>query len=260
MNEIRTKVVFLMIFLYLGGMISPLKDFAGHINQGISIWTFPILMNDLVCSFIVFCFWCFLICDAPFRNEGYLYFAGRAGKRNWIYGELLFLFIFSGIYILVVNFFLLLHSLPKLTLTMEWGKTLGTLAYTDAASQFAIPFSLPATMMSSMSPVTATVLSFILAWWIAFLLALSIFAINWCLKTSLGVVFGLFWVFLDLTVYNVLDGVWWRYSPVTFAKISMLTGRYSYLTPEWAILFLTCTLLILLLLIFVYTRIRKGIE
>lgn len=260
LHDLRTKALFLVAFFYLGGMMSPVKSFGQSIGQGISPWLFPILMNDIVCSMIIFCLWCFLVCDIPFRNEGYLYYAGRAGKVKWICGEILFLFIFSGVYIIGINLILWLQSLTRLTFTLEWGKTLGTLAYTDASYQFPMPFSFPATLMSGMSPLIATILSVVLAWMVAFLLGLSIFFINWGFKTSVGIVFALFWIFLDLTVCNILDLKWWRYSPVSLAKISMLMGSYRFLTPLWSFLFLTGVILVLLLAILTITRLRKGIE
>lgn len=260
LHDLRTKGILLVVFFYLGGMISPLKSFGQTIGQGVSPWVFPILMNDTVCSMIVFLFWCFLVCDIPFRNEGYLYYAGRAGKRKWICGEILFLFVFSGIYVVSINLILWIHSLTRLTFTLEWGKTLGTLAYTDAVFQFPMPFSFPVTLMSSMSPLSATVFSGILVWLAAFLLGLSIFIVNWGLKCSAGIAFGMFWVFLDLTVSNLLDFKWWRYSPVSLTKLSMIMGSYRFLTPLWAILFLAGGTLVFILAILVITRLRKGIE
>lgn len=260
MREVRTGVIFLILFFYLSGNLAPLKEFADYIEQGISPWLFPIFMNDMVCSLVIFCLWCFLVCNAPFQHPGYLYYAGRAGKRNWLLGEMLFLFGFSGFYLAVVQLFFLILCGTRLTFTMEWGKTLGTLAYTSLPADFYIPFSLPATMMSSLTPLESFVLSFLLSWLAVFWLALCIFFINWVFRTSLGVGVGLLAVFMDITVYNVSDWSWWRFSPVSVAKLSRLSGRYEFLTPGWAILFLTGSSLFMITALCVFAKLRKGIE
>lgn len=259
-HEARTRAVFLILFLYLWGILSPVKEFAAVIDQQLSPWFFVVLMNDTVCSMIVFCLWCFLICDVPFRNDSYLYYAGRAGKMGWIWGEILFLFVFSGVFLLVVYIFTVILSIPRLDVTLEWGKVLGTLAYTDASFQFPVPVSFPVTVMSGIAPPKAALISFLLAWLAVFLLGMSVLFFNWCFRSSLGAAAGLFWIFLDITAENILDHRWLRFSPVSLSRLSNLMGRYQYLTPVWVLAFSGGILLLLTAVICVVTRRRKGME
>ena len=259
-QETRTKAVFLILFLYLWGILSPVKDFAALIDQKISPWFLVVLMNDAVCPLIVFSLWCFLICDTPFCNGSYLYYAGRSGKISWIWGEILFLFSFSGIYMAATYLFTLILSIPRLSFTWEWGKVLGTLAYTDASYQFPVPVSFPVTVMSGMEPPAAAAITFLLTWMSAFLLGISVLFVNWCFHSSMGAGAGLFWIFLDLTAENLLNHQWLRFSPVSLSRMSNLMGRYHYLTPAWAILFSGGILVLMIAVIHIVTKRRKGIE
>lgn len=260
MCETRTKAAFLMLFLYLSGILSPLRDFAEEIGEKVAPWLFPVFTNDLVCSMVIFCLWCFLICDAPFRNKGYLYYVGRSGKVTWLAGQMLFLFLFSAIYLFSIQMFSMLLLGTDLIFTPEWGKVLGTLAYTDAAFVYPMPFSLPVTVMSAMLPWEAAILSFFLAWAVAFLLGVGILMINYIGKTSVGAAIAIGWVLLDITINNLLDGIWLRYSPVSLSKISMLRGMYVYLTPAWALKFTGWVTLAMAAAILICAKLRKGLE
>lgn len=260
LHDTKTWIIFLIILLYLNSIMSPLREFAETIGQGITPWLLPVLTNDMVCSMIIFSLWCFMVCDTPFQNQGYLYYAGRAGKINWLSGELTFLFLFSGIYLLAINIFLIVLSLPYAVFSAEWGKTLGTLAYTSASAEFYMLFSFPVTLMSSMEPLEATILSFLLTWLALFWLALCIFFINRISRSSFGAAAGLIFVFLDLTIYNVMDWKWWRFSPISVSKSARLSGRYPFLTSEWAILFLTGSIFFMIISILVLAKLKKGIE
>lgn len=259
-KDLRTRAVFLMLFLYMGGLLSPLRDFSKMIDQGISLWLFPVFTNDMVCSMILFCFWCILVCDTPFRNKGYLYYVGRTGKLIWMFGQLLFLLVFSAIYMFSIQIFSMILSLPHLIFTAEWGKTLGTLAYTDASLSFPMPFSLPGSLMSAMSPLEATVYSMLLAWMAAFLLGTVILAINYIGKTTIGAVCAIALVLFDITVNNVLDWIWLRYSPVSLTRLSLLMGRFTYINAAWALKFLTGITLITIGAVLICVKTRKGLE
>ena len=70
----------------------------------------------------------------------------------------------------------------------------------------------------------------------------------------------MFWIFLDLTAENLLNHQWLRFSPVSLSRMSNLMGRYHYLTPAWAILFSGGILVLMIAVIHIVTKRRKGIE
>lgn len=259
-KELKTKILFLLLFLYIAGIMSPVREFAVTVGERIAPWGFSILLNDLVIPFVIYSLWCIMVCEAPFQNEGYLYFAGRAGKVNWIFGEILFLIVYSGIFVLTVAVFPVICVLPQTTITSSWGKVWTTLAYTDAAGQFSIPFQLPQSLMSDSTPLKAFLISLLLVWWVSFLLAMIIFMINWIFRTKIGVAVAWLFVFFDLTVYNIMDLQLGAYSLISLSKLSKLTGRPPNFSVQWTLLFLSVFTIGMMLLITVYTLKRKGIE
>ncbi|WP_230399519.1 hypothetical protein [Novisyntrophococcus fermenticellae] len=241
-------------------MMSPVREFSKAMNQGISLWMFPVLMNDMIVSFITFSLWCIMVCEAPFKNEGYLYLVGRAGKENWVLGEILFLVLFSGVFTFGLVLSTFIFSLPRLDFTLNWGKVIGTLAYTDASTEFSIPFSFPISMMSNAAPLKTMLLSILLVWWVAFLLSAFIFTINLVFKTKLGVAFSCFLVFFDLTIYNIMDLQIGRYSLTAMSRLSNLTGRAPDFSVRWALYFLMILTIGLVFMSIICTKHRKGIE
>jgi len=259
-KDMKTKVFFLLLFLYIAGLMSPVREFAGVVGERIAPWGFIILFNDLVIPFVIFSLWCIMVCEAPFQNDGYLYFAGRSGKVNWFFGEILFLTVYSGIFVLTIAVFSIVCGLPYVTFIGNWGKVWTTLAYTDAAEQFSIPFQLPQSLMSDSTPLKALLLSILLVWWVAFLLAVTVFMINWIFRTKIGVAVAWLLVFFDLTIYNILDLQLGSYSVISLSKLSKLTGRPPNFSVHWAILFLSVFTIGTIVLTTVYTMKRKGIE
>lgn len=259
-KDMKTKVFLLLLFLYISSLMSPVREFAGAVGERIAPWSFTILFNDQVIPFVIFSLWCIMVCEAPFQNDGYLYLAGRVGKVNWVWGGILFLSIYSGIFVLIIAVFSIACGLPYITFIGNWGKVWTTLAYTDAAEQYSVPFQLPQSLMSDSTPLKAWLLSLLLVWWIAFLLAVTVFMVNWIFSIKAGVAVAWLLVFFDLTVYNILDLQLGSYSLISLSKLSKLTGRVPNFSVQWAILFLSVFTIGIIVLTIVYTMKRKGIE
>lgn len=259
-KDMKTKVFFLLLFLYIAGLMSPVREFAGAVGERIAPWGFVILFNDLVVPFVMFSLWCIMVCEAPFQNDGYLYLAGRAGKVNWFFGELLFLIAYSGIFVLAVAVFSVICGLPRVAFIGNWGKVWTTLAYTDASQQFAVPFQFPQSLMSESAPLKALLLSLLLVWWVAFLLGVIVFMVNWIFRTKIGIAVAWLLVFFDLTVYNILDLQLGSYSLISLCKLSKLTGRPPNFSIHWGVIFLSVLTIGTIILTTVYTMKRKGIE
>ena len=73
-----------------------------------------------------------LFCDAPFLNQNSSWQILRAGRKNWFWGNMAYIWLLSLVYAAILSLLPVLLMIPHLEWTAEWGKVLGTLAQTNA--------------------------------------------------------------------------------------------------------------------------------
>ena len=249
--NIKTLIIFLIMFLYIRAYEEPIMDFLKAVGIGIEPYLYPILMNDIVFPIIILLGYLILICDAPFIGNGYLFLVARCGKKSWIIGESLFMLSYSALYTLSMYVFTIINFGTKIEFGTSWGKAILTLTRTDAAQQFGI-HDFNHTVVENYMPIEATAKT---------IFGMLVFALNYLLKNQVGVLLAAMIIFGDLAIYNFFSDSLYRFSPVSLMKLSVITG-----VNQWNPTFLYATSvlivgsLILMAIVMVSAKFTKGIS
>lgn len=145
----RIYVLGLLLIGFLFEWVRPIADFSSAVHVSVTPWVFPYLSLSQKVLLLIMLGIVLLFCDAPFIDAHQPYVIIRSGKRDWLLGQILYIMVASALYFLFIALISTLLMLPNLTFSSEWGKIFGTLALTDAGSQFKInlpisyKFSLP---------------------------------------------------------------------------------------------------------------------
>lgn len=220
----RIPVVFLMEALFIWENLRRVAVFSASVGIPASPCAFSHLTNDFVCQLVMMAGVIIIFCDAPFRDEGFIYLLPRAGRSSWALGQILCI---VGMAFLYVLFLLLMSILPlagHLELGNQWGKIWGTLAKTDAGAAFGITLSVSEYMVTCFPAVKALLVSIALEWACVVWLGLFIYFLNGLTDSPSGTVAGAFCILLDICIAN--DWTHWanRFSPITLAQLNSYSG------------------------------------
>src|SRR5699024_10745050 len=83
-----------------------------------------------------------LFLSIPFISHTSDYEVPRMGRRRWLAGQTVYLLTASGWYVMASEIICALLLLPRLKLSLEWGRVFTTLARTSAGTTFAFGLNL----------------------------------------------------------------------------------------------------------------------
>lgn len=255
----KTLIVLLMLFLYIRCYTEPIMNFAREYDVNISPYLFPYFMNDWVIPLIISLGFLVLICDVPYIKKGYLFLVARTGKICWAIGQTLFLLTYSILYTITIYSFTVINTIPRIEWNSEWGKAIMTLVRTDASIEFQT-LSLSTRIAENYTAPDALLKTILLCALLFWFIGMAVFVFNYLFKNHLGVFIGVVVIFLDLAVYNLFDPIFYKYSPVSLTKLSLIDGSELW-SPTFAYAFgtmLLCSVLFLFVII-LSLRIKRGI-
>jgi hypothetical protein len=229
----RVILLGILLLIYLHTLIEPILTFSGTVGFSPSPWFLPYLVNDYVCQMILTFGGVILFCDAPFHSAAENYLLIRTNYSRWRAGQILYIFSMALFYLVFINFISL--SIMALGSGLEsstnWGKIWGTLANTDARRQFSISMSFSQYIYGLYTPAKAFVYTFLLEWGVISLLGLIIYNLN-RVRSSLGTICAALLTLLDFAVLNSLPFAVYRFSPASWARLSVLTDNAVMRMPS----------------------------
>ncbi len=249
-TSFRIPLIFVLIGIYIYSTVEPIADFSKAVNIAATPWVFPHLTNDFICQMVFMAGAVILFCDAPFTDESYLYIVSRSGRTAWAGGHVLYILILSLLYVIYIAMVSVVPLIGHLQWSTEWGKILGTLAKTDAASQYALTFTVNGYLTVAFEPVKAMVLSFVLEWACSAWLGLLLYFFNTVTHKMIGTFLSVAFVLLDVMISNEWTPAAYVFSPLTLAQLSSLSGmnqRYG-ITLAYAAGFFIISLCMLVIL------------
>lgn len=220
----RTYVIWGILILYLDSLLAPLRDMAVAMDVGVPVWVFTVLINDYIFPYLMLSLAIILFCNAPFFNQMSMYIIGRSGKLPWVLGMMLYLFLSSGIFIIMVLVGIVICLVGRMELTLGWGECIRLQAYSEVPERFRLSFAINASLISNYDPMEAMLMTVLLCWMVIFLLLLIVFIGNYISNEFIGAGIALGLVLLDLTIVNLLGSRWFKVSPTSFMKLTILTG------------------------------------
>lgn len=211
----------------------------------ISPWFFPFVSTDLYVQVAIILCSVFLFSDAPFIDESAPYIIVRSGRLLWTAGQIFHIFIASAILVMFIVMLTMLPFANRIEWTVEWGKAIGTISLTNAASVYNIPFVLYQRIIYSFSPISAMGLSMLLNWMMCSLIGLIMFVFNMSVGHSSGSIICCTITMFNYFIANFLSARWLRFSPISLSNIAFfdnvnITSGYSLCILSAMIGIFTC--------------------
>ncbi|MDR2357208.1 MAG: hypothetical protein LBD92_03855 [Oscillospiraceae bacterium] len=254
----RVRGIFILVGVFIWMNAQPVGDFAASVGLGVRPWLFGHFVNDFVCQLIFTAACVALFADAPWDTAMSLYILPRSGKLAQCAGHVLYVAVMALLFTLFIFFVSVAAVLPVLEFGEGWGKALGTLARTNASSQFAMTFAVNDFLIGAYTPVQATLRSFFLEWACFTWLGLTIYLLNRNISRTTGTFAAVVFVLLDITVANELSKTVYHFSPITLAQVTSLVGLNAHygITLRYAVLFFGCGIAALILVNLIMARRR----
>lgn len=166
------------------------KDFCGHSGYRVTPWLYTFFLRDgIYYGPMLLLGLVFLLCDAPFLDAGLTFTISRCGRKSWCRGQLLYIVIATGMYLLAGFLILCLVLEPYLTVQTGWGKVIITLAHAKG-NIFTGGLTFPIQVVNLFPGMTATMLTFLLHWLAGSLLGSVIFFVNLRWRKKAGMIVG----------------------------------------------------------------------
>lgn len=218
----RVYVIFILALCYVHFMESPIGTFAENSGNPISIYIFPFFMSSLYSNIILLLLLILLFCDAPFMDAECPYIILRVGRKNWYWGQLLYIWMASAIFILMIIMFTVLVLIPNISLKEGWGKVINTFAQTGIGTQHGIVIPFDYSIILNYTPIEAMVIQFLLCWLIAGFLGKLIFLFNSFTTRAVGVIIAAGVVLFQLAS-EAISAKMTFFSPASWSSLAYLT-------------------------------------
>lgn len=174
-----------------------------------------------------------LISDAPFRSRQQQFVLLRAGKRNWIMGQLLYIVVLSVVFTAALWFFSWVFLIPRVRWSLNWGPILTTVATRNLNLEIVLmPVSYE--IMMNVTPLAATAWAAFMMIGVNILLGEIVMVCNLWAKKGLGAVIATLLVLMPFllvimqsTPYNVKRLLW--VSPVSWINRSTLLNSNQHM-------------------------------
>lgn len=222
---ISTRKIFTNARFYLAvlwGMIvfcvtiPGIRDFCVFTQAKVSPWIFPLLTKEAGNQMFVILGALLLFCDAPFLTPDSQWQMIRAGRKEWFWGNILYIFVTALCYTILLAVLPVVFCMPYVEWTKEWGKVLGTLAQTTAAARFQIQ-TFDYRILLQHSPQRAMALTMLSVWLNVVLVGVLNDMLNLWVKKGSG------------TACSVMLGL----SPLLITRLLNRNAGYYLSPPLW---------------------------
>lgn len=252
----RIYIIFIISFLYLHSILSPITNFCLISGYNITPYVFPYVMSQPITVVLIMLAVVLLFCDAPFIGEEQIYVIVRSGRLQWLFGCIIYITLASIVFFLLIIFFTVLILLPALELSSQWGKVIGTFAQTSLASQYGISIPFSQSIYTGYSPLQAMLITFCNSCFISFVLGMIIFLLNLKFAKSIGTITAIILILWQIAVKKTWTG-FIRYSPVSWVSLSNIDVFSNSLYPNLAYIYIVIIFMSLLTICLSVLIIRK---
>lgn len=243
----KIYIIVILSFMYIQFMLNPIKIFSENVQIGVSPYLFPFLLTSGYSVKIFLLLVILLFCNAPFMDEAQLYILVRTGRKKWCAGQVLYIMILSGFYVLLLIVFTGLALISELSFDVGWGKVINTFAQTGIAVLHGIPVSFDYSIILKYNPIAAMILEGFLCWFLFNLFGNIIFAINMKVSKLVGNIVAVSLIFFQV-ISEEISPILTYFSPASWLSLSLLdiNGTNQYPGVVYAL-----TALVILNIIFI---------
>ncbi len=254
----RIYVIISLLFTIIYHFVTPLITICYNTGYRVTPWIFPFLIDNVAFQILIMLGIILLFCDAPFENQMQAYFLIRCNRVQWAIGQIMYIFISSLFYLLIVNIFIMIVLMQVIYISPEWGKVLSTMAQTNLSYMVRV-FHVSSKIISSYTPLGAFFISFFLEWCCCIFIGLVIYIFNSIFNRFIGIIIASSMVLFDILIYAGLRSFTYHFSPISLPKLSILDtkGLSDYPTLEYALVILPIAIIILSIIAVIVTKKKK---
>ena len=260
-NDPKYLTVFLYMVLYMYKCVYGICGYAQDLGLPIHPWVFPFLMRGWYTICPLMLGYVILIADAPFRNRQQQFILLRTGKRIWLGGQILYLFLLSMVFTGLFWLLSIVFILPEIKLSTDWGSFLTTIAINDVPGEYGSAIDAQYSVMKGISPINATLWVAVVLIFVCFLLGLIMLLCNLWAKKGVGtvmvsaiVIMPMLTQFFQYTPYVYRYLTW--ISPMNWVDRSIL-GYTGQNLPSYTYAMVMPIVLSLILVIVAMTTIHR---
>ena len=245
--------VTLLADLYARGI----RRFCAEVEESATGVYFVLFINNpyRAMLFVIGIFMLFL--NIPFISNTSDYEIPRMGRRRWLAGQTVYLLTASGWYVMASEIICALLLLPRLKLSLEWGRVFTTLARTSAGTTFAFGLNLDYGVFSRFAGGEAVFWNYVITTGVCFFFANLLFTLHlWAGRLLAFCITG---VGILLPVLTDVLGGGMRYilSPLCWVQFSRVDRIMTYAIPSLGFVMAALFLGNILLFVLNIIRIRR---
>lgn len=250
----RMYVILAVMIIFEYYSFSDVTKISAYLGVNSTPWVFPFFLTNPVMFVVIGSLTTLLYCNAPFSDKHMPFIVVRTGRRNYILGQLLYIYLSSFIYTLAYVFLSIIMLFPKIQFSMGWGSLLNTLSTSNEEvlkhTGAHITFMPHQELLQLFTPIQAMLLSFILLWLVTAFIGVLICCFNIVIGKMSGItVAGIFTSISYFSAYlgTISIGHWLYYiSPISWSSLSFLDvmnqGRIP--KPSFAIICLLSAIIL----------------
>lgn len=251
----RFYIILIVSAVYLSDITAPICEYSRLKGEPVSLWLFPLLLNNSGIVLVLFLLGVLLFCDAPFLENTEPYIFIRSGRRQWLCAQFLFVLLLSAIYIAHIILWSIIPVFFYAAHMPEWGKILYSLANTNAWQLVDLPTRISSFILNQYSPKCAFGVTAIISFLVIVLIGSIMFCANLTIHRSVGNVLGSLLVLEQYFATNSSGYSLFFISPVSWVNLEVIHIDGMGRTPSasyaigFLIAFSVCCWLISLLVI-----------
>ncbi len=234
-TDYRIWAIGILAFTMVCVYVDDINKISTGLNEPQPIWIYPFLYSQFHTKLIFTLLLVLLFCNAPFVDSNQTFVFMRSGRIRWLCGQILYVILASGIYYI----FLLLASIlcsfaVGAEINLEWGRTLTTVANSDAAWNFGAPFiTIENHTLIYFTPITATWFTFLLSWLCGIMVGMLIFFCNTLTKTkSIGIIISSLIILLSALADRGFPEII-HFSPISWITVDKVDVGNLTLNPSF---------------------------
>ncbi len=182
LREPRFYVALLWFSLLLVNLAAAVRDLSSLSGVKSSPWLFPLVTKSSGNQLFIIIGALLIFCDAPFLHGGSEWQILRAGRKNWFWGNMLYIWGTAFLYTLGLALLPMLLLIPHAEFMSGWGRVLGSFAQGSVFGGGSLSYKI----MVQYTPLQAMVLTFLPVWLNAVLIGVVNYALNLLTRRGVG--------------------------------------------------------------------------
>lgn len=236
-HSASTWILILYLCMWVDISAKGIREFCAAVGEKTSCLLFPIIMNSSYSSMIYLLGIFLLFLNVPFLHATSNYELSRMGRRIWLWGQYVYLFLASCLYVIVTNVICIVLLFPMVSLRCEWGRVFNTLLRTSARMEFNVILHSDSSILVRYQPEEAWILENCITVGVCMLLGNILFTM--CLWIGKRIAISISGLLILFPIIGEIVNINWIHfvSPISWLQLSRIGEvMMNNIPSKWYIL------------------------